>query len=365
MVLLVSLLVVSPLVLMGSEVLRNHEKLSVVCCCMLAAITVPLYLFSAAVELPFALTVLIGLLTKGGLAGVLFFFVMFAGAVPERSTFRKRILPIRGQLSIMASILALGHAAAFGSTHFVRLFTSASELRIWTLLATLAALILIILLFPLFLSSLRAIRRKMKAQSWKRLQKLAYLFYALIYLHILLFHMQGVREAKLQSILNVCLYSIVFFTYSSMRLCKVAQKRGCEDCILFIQFACFSMLTALLVFCFLPTVDSGKAHNMGSSISYDDIPQKEWADGTYKGAAIGYNGRLKVSVVIEGGKIKEVTLKSHVEDEPYVSRATTGILPAMSKYNTPDIDAVSTATTTFEALVEAVHQAIDAAEIQP
>ena len=87
-----------------------------------------------------------------------------------------------------------------------------------------------------------------------------------------------------------------------------------------------------------------------------------WKDGTYQAAAVGYNGRLKVNVTIEDGHISEIKLKSHVEDAPYVTRAVNGVFPAIISANdTASVDTVSSATTTSEALIAAVRDALEEA----
>lgn len=59
---------------------------------------------------------------RGALAGALFVLVMLAGAFPNGSAGAKRLMPLRGPLSILACILTLGHNIAYGKTYFVMLF---------------------------------------------------------------------------------------------------------------------------------------------------------------------------------------------------------------------------------------------------
>ena len=341
---------------------RGHKVLCYVLCAFLSAAAVPLHLWEAGAKNSWLL-IFSGLLTKGGLALGFFAAIMFAGAVPDQSWLRKCVMPMRGQLSVMASLLACGHMVSFGTVHFGRLFSSVSDLRPGTLAATIFSLLIVLLLVPLFLTSLSFIRKRMKGRTWKKIQRFAYLFYGLLYLHILFFQLPSVREGQWTSILNLVLYSAVFYTYFVMRLTRAALKKGKNDAALSIHIAGSLLLALTVVLCILPGMTGNKSEEAVGMNPAEVQLQKRWEDGTYKGAAIGYNGRLKVSVVIEGGKISEISLKSHVEDEPYVTRAVNGIFPAMIEQNTPDVDAVSTATTTSEAFVAAVHQAIDSVEI--
>lgn len=356
MVLLLSLLCVSLFVALCGQTIKKQAVFWRICCVLLAFATVPLCLMEQN-EPSFWLSLAASLLTEGGLAGVLFLFVMFAGAMPDGSGFQRRVMPLRGELSILASILALGHIAARGLSVFPRLFTGAAELRLSALLASLASLLLALLLLPLFLSSLRCVRRRMKPKRWKRFQRLAYLFYALVYGHIVLFRLPALREEKAEAVLSFCLYSAIFAAYLCLRLSRAAVKRGQDVWLPAIQLGGALLLTGILVLAIRPAAAPQPAARSPSTTV--------WADGSYKGAAYGYNGRLKVQVVIEDGRLAELTLKSHVEDEPYVTRAETGMFQAMLEGNTPDVDLVSTATTTSEALIEAVHQAIDGAVLAP
>lgn len=71
----------------------------------------------------FVNTYIIGLFTRGAFATALWCVVMWTGAMPNGSVPIKMLMPVRGELSIFAAILTLGHNIGFGRTYFVRLFT--------------------------------------------------------------------------------------------------------------------------------------------------------------------------------------------------------------------------------------------------
>ena len=119
-------------------------------------------------------------LARGGLAGALFVLVMFAGAFPNGSAPIKKLMPIRGQLSIVASILTLGHNAAYGKIYFVRLFANPASLPFNQLLAAICSVLMLIVMLPLFVTSFSCVRKKMNPKKWKRLQRSAYVFYGLL-----------------------------------------------------------------------------------------------------------------------------------------------------------------------------------------
>ena len=59
------------------------------------------------------------LVARGALGTALFVVVMLTGALPNGSAAMKKLMPIRGELSIIASILTLGHNITYGKTYFV------------------------------------------------------------------------------------------------------------------------------------------------------------------------------------------------------------------------------------------------------
>ena len=47
-----------------------------------------------------------------------------------------------------------------------------------------------------------------------------------------------------------------------------------------------------------------------------------YRDGTYTGTGTGFSGPITVQVVIEGGKIKDITIVSSTDDSPYLQNAS-------------------------------------------
>ncbi|MDF2884595.1 MAG: hypothetical protein K0R54_5162, partial [Clostridiaceae bacterium] len=73
-----------------------------------------------------------------------------------------------------------------------------------------------IIMIPLFITSIKKIRYKMKGLRWKKLQRWAYLFYILAYVHILLVLL---NEKELDW-LRLSTYTIIFGSYMTLRLLK-------------------------------------------------------------------------------------------------------------------------------------------------
>ena len=85
-------------------------------------------------------------------------------------------------------------------------------------------------------------------------------------------------------------------------------------------------------------------------------------DGTYTGEAAGMSPGLKVSVVVADGKISSVDVTEHAETEGYSEPALEQIPGAIVEKNSTDVDAVSGATLTSNAIKEAVDQALEGAK---
>lgn len=153
-------------------------------------------------------------------ATALFVLVMWAGALPNGSAGIKKLMPIRGELSILASILTLGHNVAYGRTYFRLLFTHPADLPLSQLLAAVCSVAMLVIMLPLFVTSFKAVRRKMDPRTWKRLQRAAYGFYGLLYVHVLLLSVPAALAGNLTYVFNLLVYSVVFLGYAVCRVVK-------------------------------------------------------------------------------------------------------------------------------------------------
>ncbi len=88
-----------------------------------------------------------------------------------------------------------------------------------------------------------------------------------------------------------------------------------------------------------------------------------YKNGTYQGKANGYGGELEVTVVIEKGNIKEITIGDHSETPGISDGAFDNILPAIiDKQSTEGVDVFASATVTSNAVLQAVEEALSKAE---
>lgn len=89
----------------------------------------------------------------------------------------------------------------------------------------------------------------------------------------------------------------------------------------------------------------------GGSASYED--------GTYEGTAEGFGGPLTVSVEVTDGSISNVEVVDHSETEGISDPAIEQIPAAIVDKNSTDVDAISEATYTSDAIKEAVDNALN------
>ena len=93
-------------------------------------------------------------------------------------------------------------------------------------------------------------------------------------------------------------------------------------------------------------------------------PVMEFADGVYEGVSdAGMYPGLKVQVTVEGGKIVEVKVLAHEETPGISDPAISGVPEAIVAANSYEVDAVSGATFTSKAIMEAVKLALEAGPV--
>lgn len=227
MVFLISLVLTALLIASGKDFLKKHAAVCYVLAAAISAAVVVCTATGASAAFPaWVRSWIWPIFARSALSTALFAAVMYAGAVPNGSKLMKAVMPIRGELSIIASILTLGHNISFGLTYFRLLFTQPDRLPVNQLLAAICSLVMLCIMLPLFITSFKCVRKKMKGSSWKKLQRLAYGFYALIYIHVLLLTLPGAQKGNGSYLLTVVVYSVVFLTYGALRVRKALQKQS-------------------------------------------------------------------------------------------------------------------------------------------
>ena len=171
---------------------------------------------------------LLGLFYRGAMGGAFWIVVMWAGALPNGSAPIKKLMPIRGELSILAAILSLSHIITFGIQYISNAINdkvgSGDALRDFVIVSILG-IVMVLIMVPLTVMSFKKIRKKMNPKMWKKIQRAAYVFYAFLYLHILVLYIPKAQKGRDGFFLSVICYSIVFIGYAVFRLRKVYIAR--------------------------------------------------------------------------------------------------------------------------------------------
>lgn len=223
MLLIISLVLAVAFIFLCGKALKKHPNLFYIGAGIITAV-LALIPFDGVPD--FVNNYILALFRRGSFATAIFIIVMYTGALKNGSALMKKLIVIRGELSIMASIMILCHNIFFGKTYFVRLFTSASTMPVTQLLAAIASLLMLVIMIPLAIMSFPKIRKKMKPKLWKRFQRFAYAFYALIYIHIFLLTYSSAQARRGDYALSLILYTIVFGVYLVMRVRKYLLKKN-------------------------------------------------------------------------------------------------------------------------------------------
>lgn len=341
---------------------------------------------------------LMSVLARGGLAGALFIIVMWTGAFPNGSRIIKVLFPIRAELSIIASILTLSHNIAYGRTYFVRLFTKPAAMPVTQIIAAVCSLVMIAIMLPLFITSFPAVRRKMKAAKWKRLQRTAYAFYLLMYIHVLLLHISAASKGSFVSRFNVILYTAIFLAYLICRVAKAVIKE--KDRLP--KFQHITAVSSAVICCaagiIMPTENRPIPTTADSNIVISEVTTADsqtestvtasteteaavlagttfpipaeiteaakeltLKDGIFEGKAYGYDSYITVSVKIDNGQITDIEITDEAEDMQYLSRSKSVIGKVLANGGTDGVDTVSGATYTSGGILNAIKNALSAA----
>lgn len=198
---------------------------------ILALVLDILLLAGVAGHLPaFGRNLLITTMQKGALGVALFAVVMWIGVLPRGGKASKWLRPIRAELSIIACILIAGHMVTYLGVYFERLLNPEAAIKGSVVAALIIALLLLMLILVLGVTSIRLVKKHMKAKTWKKLQAWAYLFYGLVLVHMMLMLGNSALNGGTQAMITLVVYGIVFGGYIIARIWRaVIDKRDQVD----------------------------------------------------------------------------------------------------------------------------------------
>lgn len=231
MLFIVALIISIIFVAVFKELLKKYPNIFYITA---AVISIAAFVCSSYVTMPgWVRDYVVGIFAKGSLGTAFFVLVMYASAMKNTWKATKTLMKIRGELSIMGCVLVLCHNCTYGRTYFRMLFTKPQSLSATQMTAAIVSLVLITIMLILTVTSFPNVRKKMNAVKWKKLQRTAYIFYGLIYVHILLINIPYARRGMSEYIINVAVYSLVFVNYAMMRIHKAVAKKvkkiACSD----------------------------------------------------------------------------------------------------------------------------------------
>lgn len=200
--------------------LRNPLKACPTAFYAAAILVDAVYVYGVFFGLPRALwSPLFVLVQKCELALALFVVVMFIGCLKAGTRPYRWLKPVRSELSIVAWFLALGHMAVYLESYVPRIF-GGSEVSSNVLGSFALAIVLLLLLVVLGVTSFAFVKKHMSTATWKKVQKLAYPFFALVYVHVLLMLLPSALHGGAAAQASVAVYSVVFIGYG---LCRVGR----------------------------------------------------------------------------------------------------------------------------------------------
>ncbi|OUO89837.1 hypothetical protein B5F40_09140 [Gordonibacter sp. An230] len=195
----------------------------------LSAATVVACVASAVFDMPrLVWTALFVLEQKCILPLALFTIVMFVGCFSTDSFVSRCIRPIRSELSIIAWILSLAHVAVYVQGYVPRILGGGALAGNVAVSFGVAAVLLAVLLV-LGVTSFHVVKRCMPTALWTKVQRGAYVFFGLAFVHVSLMltpsALQGGRVAQV----SIAVYVAVFALYACLRIARALHDRGDRD----------------------------------------------------------------------------------------------------------------------------------------
>ena len=94
-----------------------------------------------------------------------------------------------------------------------------------------AAVLLLVLLLVLGVTSFNVVKNRMRSTTWKRVQRFAYLFFALAYIHLALSLAPSALQGGASAQASMVVYTAVFALYAVLRVmrCVLVDRSSKED----------------------------------------------------------------------------------------------------------------------------------------
>lgn len=159
------------------------------------------------VDIPF----LTFMIDRGHFTLAFFILIMFAGVMKKTWIPYKKILLVRGDLAIMGFIFLLPHGIERLSLALGGYNTS--------------GLIAAIIMIPLTISSFMSVRKNIRPDRWRKLHKLAYVAYLMIYFHLGFDVYLDASFGYVAISPNSVLFHLFFVIYLVFKFMRIREKK--------------------------------------------------------------------------------------------------------------------------------------------
>jgi len=247
MLFLIALIIALFIAFFLDKPLKKHPTAFYVTASVLTACSIILLRSDIDISNRFVRDYVIGIFSRGALGAAFWAVVMWAGALPNGSAPIKKLMPIRGELSITAAILTFSHIITYGLQYISNFLKGRTASGF--VVTSIVCIIMVLIMIPLTVMSFKTIRKKMNAKRWKKIQRSAYIFYVLIYIHIIVLFVPKAQKGIEGYFLSVLVYSLVFIGYAVMRIRKayIAEKKPENKTLPNIICACAMIIPLSLV----------------------------------------------------------------------------------------------------------------------
>lgn len=154
----------------------------------------------------------------------LFTVVMFIGVFKDGSRIRKYLTPIRGELSIIATIFTAGHVFNYLRSYIDQFLADFVGMKGAMVFSFFLSAVIVVMLIVLGLTSFNFIRKRMNKKLWKRIQWFAYPFFIMIYIHLMLL-LAPIASPGDKSFYSAVIYTVIFGAYLMARFYRALRDR--------------------------------------------------------------------------------------------------------------------------------------------
>lgn len=174
----------------------------------------------------------INMYRRGALGFALFIIVMFIGVLDIKKPLVRKLMALRGELSIIACIASLCHLVIYAQGFISRLILG-KEIDGIYLFLFITSVSLFLIMVPLFITSFMSIRTKMDPIKWKKLQNKAYIFYFILFINVIAVFIRRVIKKDFDittlngasSAISLSIYIILLVLYGVLLIRKFKSSK--------------------------------------------------------------------------------------------------------------------------------------------